>query len=425
MVELSIPRGMRDFGVEEAIVRKEVLEVIEEVFKRFGFSPIETPSIENLSVLNAKATYGEPSSKEIFKIEDEDVALRYDLTVPLARFVAMNKDLPMPFKRYQIANAWRREEPQKMRYREFIQADADIVGSSEVISDAELIALASTALDKLGIEGYKILINDRVVLAKLLEFFGAPKEKEIEAIRIIDKLPKIGEEEVEKQLIGLGVSAESANSLLNFILSDKEGEEKLNWVQANIGLNEEIGKLKNLLKILDAYKLKSEVVLDLSLARGMNYYTSFVWEFVTYDGGKRLPTIVGGGRYDNLLEIFSGVPTPATGISLGLDRILDVMKPKEQRRTYAKVFIAYIGDVVEYTLQVANLLRSAGIYTDINITKRNLAKQLEYANAMKFKYVAIIGESEKSNSKIKLRNMVSGSEELLSLEEAIEVLKGE
>jgi len=425
MVEPSLPRGMRDFNTAEAIARREVLAVVEEMFRRFGFSPIETPALENLNVLYAK-TYGEESGKEIFKIEGEDAALRYDFTVPLARFIAMNKDTPLPFKRYQIGPIWRKDEPQRMRYREFLQADIDIVGSSELISDAEVIAVAAQVLDELGVSGYKILINDRIILNGVLSFFGVPKEKNVEAIRLIDKLPKVGNEEVIKGLVGLGVKQENARSLIEFIIKEEDNDEKLNRVEANIGIKEEISKLRELIRLIELYKVKGDIVIDLSLARGFDYYTSFVWEFIVYDeNGKRLPTIVAGGRYDNLIGIFLNQQIPATGISIGIDRIMNVIGSSEETKSYARVYVASMGNVLDYSLYVANALRAAGINTDINVTKRNIAKQLEYANAMRFRYVAIIGEREQSSNKLKLRDMISGNEELLDIDEAIKVIKGE
>ena len=425
MVEPSLPRGMRDFNTAEAIARREVLAVVEEMFRRFGFSPIETPALENLNVLYAK-TYGEESGKEIFKIEGEDAALRYDFTVPLARFIAMNKDTPLPFKRYQIGPIWRKDEPQRMRYREFLQADIDIVGSSELISDAEVIAVAAQVLDELGVSGYKILINDRIILNGVLSFFGVPNEKNVEAIRLIDKLPKVGNEEVIKGLVELGVKQENARSLIEFIIKEEDNDEKLNRVEANIGIKEEISKLRELIRLIELYKVKGDIVIDLSLARGFDYYTSFVWEFIVYDeNGKRLPTIVAGGRYDNLIGIFLNQQIPATGISIGIDRIMNVISTSEETKSYARVYIASMGNVLDYSLYVANALRAAGINTDINVTKRNIAKQLEYANAMRFRYVAIIGEREQSSNKLKLRDMISGNEELLDIDEAIKVIKGE
>jgi len=425
MVEPSLPRGMRDFNTAEAIARREVLAVVEETFKRFGFSPIETPALENLNVLYAK-TYGEESGKEIFKIEGEDAALRYDFTVPLARFIAMNKDTPLPFKRYQIGPIWRKDEPQRMRYREFLQADIDIIGSSELISDAEVVAVAAQVLDELGVSGYKILINDRIILNGILSFFGVPKERNVEAIRLIDKLPKVGNEEVIEGLVGLGVKQENARSLIEFIIKEEDNDEKLNRVEANIGIKEEINKLRELIRLIGLYKVKGDIVVDLSLARGLDYYTSFVWEFIVYDeNGKRLPTIVAGGRYDNLIGTFLNQQIPATGISIGIDRIMNVIGSSTDRKSYARVYVASLGNVLDYLLYVANALRAAGVNTDINVTKRNIAKQLEYANAMRFRYVAIVGEREQSSNKLKLRDMISGNEELLDIDEAIKVIKGE
>ncbi len=423
LAEPSLPRGTRDYSTGEAIARREIVGVIEEMFKRFGFSPIETPTIENLGTLYAK-TYGEESGKEIYKIEGEDAALRYDFTVPLARFVAMNKDMPLPFKRYQIGSIFRKEEPQHMRYREFLQADIDIVGSEEVISDAEVVALAGQILDELEVRDYKILINDRIILEGILDSFGLEKGKELDAIRVIDKLYKIGREEVVNQLSKFGLAQEKAYALIEFLSEEMSNEEKINKVKANLGLEGEVKKLEELLSLIAKYGIKGEIVLDLTLARGLDYYTSFVWEFVKYDEeGKRLPTIVAGGRYDNLIGIFTKEKIPATGISIGIDRVFDVMNAKAERKTFARVFVANIGDTIPYALSVANYLRKSGIYTDINLTKRGISKQLEYANSLKFRYVIIVGESEQSSNKVKLRDMVTGNEELLGLDEAIKLIE--
>lgn len=425
MADISLPRGTRDFSPSESILRKEIITVIEEVFKRFGFYPIETPSIETLDVLNAKA-YGEESTKEMYKIENENNGLIFDFTVPMSRYIAMNRNMPLPFKRYQIGNIWRKDEPQHMRYRQFMQADIDIVGSEEVISDAEVVAAAAMVLDKLGIKGYKMLINDRVILDLILSYFKIENQKHLEIIKLIDKLPKLGESAVIEQIAALGVERSAAEELIAFITKKGSNEEILESVRANVqGSEKELDKLAQLLQTISKYPLLGEVVIDLSLARGLDYYTSFVWEFVIYEEGKRLPTIAAGGRYDNLVGIFSKTELPATGISLGIDRLMDLCEVDEEKKTYAKVYVAYIGNAQEYAISIANTFRGRGIYVDLNVTKRNISKQLEYSNSMKFKYTVIVGDNEVRDSQVRLRDMVTGTEELLSLNEAIDVIVGD
>lgn len=420
----SQPRGVRDFSPSEAISRKWVMQVIEEVYKRFGFYPIETPALETMDVLNAKA-YGEEATKEIFKIEGDNSALRFDLTLPLARYIAMNKDVPLPFKRYQIGYAWRKDEPQKMRYREFIQADVDIVGGEEIYSDAEVLAAAALALEQLGIRNYRILLNSRKLLDKILANFGVDQKKRMDAMRIIDKLGKIGEEECTAQLSKAIGEDRIAPKIIKFIKSEKSNEKKMEEVNANIAdAKEETGKMNILLSLLDQYEISDKVRIDLSLARGIDYYTSFVWEIIMMDGNKQLPSIGGGGRYDNLLELYAKKPLPAVGSSIGIDRVMDVLKEKPLMNTYAKLFVAYIGEENALpALSLAGKARGAGIYTDLNITKRNITKQLEYANALKFKYVAIIGNQERAMKKVKLRNLINGNETMVSIDEMLELVK--
>jgi histidyl-tRNA synthetase len=423
-LQISTPRGVRDFGPSEAITLRYIAGVIEEVFKRFGFYPIETPAIENLSVLNTKSAYSDEQNKEIYTLEGESAGLRYDLTVPLARYVASNKDLALPFKRYQIATTWRKDEPQRMRYREFMQADIDVVGSPEADSDAEVIAATLIALEALGMREYVLLLNSRQILQRILESFKIPGDKEAQAIRAIDKLQKIGRSGVLEQLKALGAGAKEAEGLLAFIEKADGNDEKLERLAAEIaGAKGESEKMKELLDLLKPYDLKGKIVVDFSLARGFDYYTGFVWEFAMEEVGKLLPSIGGGGRYDNLIGMYSGRSIPAVGSSIGVTRVFDLMGGKSPTKTHARVFVAFIGGNKAYAASVANALRARGVYADLNYTKRNLSKQLEYAGSLGIKYVAILGDREREESKVKLRNMVSGDEEMLGLDEAAEKLK--
>ena len=424
-MELSLPRGTKDYSPGETILLKQIMLVIEEAFKRFGFHPITTPAIELLSTLNAKA-YGEDAKKEIYKIEGAEEGLRYDFTVPLARFMAMNKDLPLPFKRYQIGNVWRMDEPQKMRNREFIQADIDIIGSSEPISDAEVISPIAFALGELGITNYRILINSRMILDRILGKFKVPDQRHNEAIRVIDKLEKISQEEIIEKLISLGTEKEDAISLISFInTSNEKNEETLARLHAKLPeAKDSLESLESLFRMLKLNGLEEKIKFDISLARGLDYYTGGVWEFVTYEDGKRLPTIASGGRYDNLIEMYSKNSMPAVGSAIGVSRVFELLNRAELLKTYSRIHIAYIKEEnQEYAIEIASTFRKAGIYADLGVAKRSLAKQLEYVNSMRIKYVAIIGNQERLSKKIRIRDMISGEEEMFDIEEAISKLK--
>jgi histidyl-tRNA synthetase len=376
------------------------------------------------SVLNAKV-YGEESGKELFEIEGEESGLRYDFTVPLARYVASNRDLPLPFKRYQIGNMWRKEEPQKMRYREGIQADIDIVGTKEIDADAEVIAAASMALEQLGIRNYVVVINSRQMLQKIMEYFKVPAEKSTQALRILDKLQKLSGEEILKQFAAAGIDRRVGEELLSFVKQEKSNDEKLQMMSANIPESKaEVDRMTELLSLLGEYKLNGRITVDLALARGLNYYTGFVWEFIIEEDGKRMPSIGAGGRYDNLIETLSKRSVPAVGSSLGISRIFDLIAPEDGKKTYAKVFIAFIGQQNRgYAISVANMLRGNGVYVDLNTTSRNLSKQMEYAGSLRIRNVLILGDKEREQGKVKFRNMETGVEELISIEEAIRKLK--
>ncbi len=421
---VPIPRGVRDYSPAEAISINRITGVIEEVYKRFGFYPIQTPAFEMKSVLNAKV-YGEESAKELFELEGEESGLRYDFTVPLARYVASNRDLSLPFKRYQIGNMWRKEEPQKMRYREAIQADIDIVGTKEIDADAEVIAAASIALEQLGIMNYVVLLNSRQLLQKILGYFKVPPEKTTQALRILDKLQKLSGEEIIKQFAAAGIDKRVGEELLHFVKQESSNEAKLQMVSANVTDSKaEVDKMTDLLSLLKEYRLNGRITVDLALARGLNYYTGFVWEFVIEEDGKRLPSIGSGGRYDNLIEVLSKRSVPAVGSSLGISRIFDVIAPKNGDKTYAKAFIAFIGQQNRgYAINLANMLRGNGVYVDLNSTIRNLSKQMEYAGSLRIRHVLIVGDKEREAEKVNLRNMETGVEELISLEEAIRKLK--
>ena len=425
-MEIALPRGVRDYNPSEAMLLERSIEKVESVFRRFGFYPIDTPSIESTAILNAKA-YGEESTGEMYLLKDGDEGLRFDFTVPLARYMAMNKDVPLPFKRYQIGKVWRRDEPQKMRHREFIQADVDIVGSTSVESEAEVIAAAATALESLGMRDYTVFINSRKIIDAVLESFGIPKEKSIGVIRAIDKLQKQGHEGVVSQIASLGIEQRKADEVLNFLEMEGKNDEKLDKMESSIAQSkEEVSKIRKLISLLSLYGLAAKLKVDLTLARGLDYYTGTIFEFAVMQGNQQLPSICGGGRYDNLVGIYSKKNIPAVGITVGISRIIDLMEGGIGERTYAKAFVAYIdGANAEYALSVANKMRAFGINTDFEVMGRSIAKQLEYVNALKIRFAIIIGDIERNAGKVKLRDMLTGKEETLTLEEAVEAIKAE
>ncbi len=421
---ISTPRGMRDYSFEEAMFINAIISKIESVFKRFGFAPIITPSIENDNVLNAK-NYGEEAGKEIFGIEGEDASLRYDFTMPMARYVAMNKDLQMPFKRYQIGTIWRKEEPQLMRTREFIQADVDIVGSTKISSDAEVLGATAIACDEAGFENYVIHLNSRILLNEILDMFNIDKEKHAAALRQIDKLYKIGSQQVVENLKQAGIEEKTANQIVAFISPENEEKSIEELTAYSQKAKEEMNKVQKLIEMVKSYGIDGGIKLDISLVRGFDYYTGFIWEFVVEKEGSRLPSIGGGGRYDNLIGLLSGSRLiPATGSSIGITRLFELTYEETKVKTYSQVFVAYISEEdFDYAFGVAKSMRNAGINTDLNLLDRSISKQLEYASSMGIPYTIIIGKQERAQGKLRLRDMSTGEEELLDINAVIQKLK--
>ncbi len=423
-MEVSLPRGVRDYGPNEAHARNRISEKIENVFRLFGFRPLETPAIESIEVLTAKA-YGDEGSKEIFVMKDEKSGLRFDLTVPLARYVAMHKELNMPFKRYQISNVWRKEEPQKMRYREFLQADADIIGSDDISADVEVIAAGAMALEGIGLDNYTLLVNSRGILTPLLESFGVKKDDEIGAMRILDKIKKLPRDDIIKMLEPM-LDQKKANELLGILSAEGSEQDKIKRIIGAVPiLDSETKKILALFDMLRSYRISGTIEFDPSLARGLDYYTGLVWEFVVRSKTGETPSIASGGRYDNLVGLYGKRSIPATGISIGIDRAMDLLELPQTHDGYErKTLVAYLKkEDYTYALNAANALRANGINCDLNVTSRNIQKQLEYANALGFESVVIIGENERNAGMVRIKNLIDGTELTVGLEEAINALK--
>ena len=444
----NIPKGTRDFSPMEMAKRNYIFNTIKDVYALYGFQQIETPAMETLGTLMGK--YGEEGDKLLFKvlnsgdylnkIDDRELlernslhlaarlcekGLRYDLTVPFARYVVMHREeLQLPFKRYQIQPVWRADRPQKGRYREFYQCDADVVGSDSLLNEVELMQIVDTVFTRFGVR-VQIKINNRKILSGIAEVIGAA-DKIVDITVAIDKLDKIGIDNVNQELRSDGLSEEQIEKLQPIISLAGTNEEKL-AVIAGVLKDSETG-LKGVEEtkfILDALKtsgLKNEIQLDLTLARGLNYYTGAIFEVKALD--VQIGSITGGGRYDNLTGIFGMPGLSGVGISFGADRIFDVLNqldlyPKEAVNGTQLLFINFGAAETAYCLPVAAMARQAGIRTEVFPDAVKMKKQMSYANAKQIPFVALAGENEISQGKFTLKNMVSGEQRLLSPEELI------
>jgi histidyl-tRNA synthetase len=398
------------------IRRQYVLDKVRKVFELCGFDPVETPAFEEWQLLAAKSGGGEAIREEVYYFKDKsdrELGLRFDLTVPTARVIANNPSLPKPFKRYQIGNVWRYDRPGAGRYREFTQADVDIFACSSIEADTEIIFVAATCLSELGFNDFVVRVNSRKLIEELILEIGIEQEDIITVFRIIDKLDKIGEAGVKEELIQKGLGSTQINRILSIITSESDKIQT-----SSDSALEEMEKLQQMLKMLDGCGYKDNVKIDLSLVRGLEYYTGIVFEVIIKDAKS---SIAGGGRYDKLIELYGGNPTPAVGISLGIERIVELMKERDMfndKKTYTKIFVISIGKelkVQRQAMRIVSTLRSNGIATDYDIMSRNLSKQLDYAANKGISYVIFVGEKELEKNVIKLRNMQSGDEQEIKL----------
>jgi histidyl-tRNA synthetase len=422
MPDLPMPRGVNDLLPNAALFRNEVLAKIERVFQRYGFLSIDTPMIESLKILKAKGGIGD-ESKLIFELKDDELGLRYDQTVSLARYINMHQELPLPFKRYAIGKCWRREEPQHMRYREFTQADVDIVGGNSISADAEVIATAARALEELNFD-YIIKMSNRAMMDAILKALGVKSEITMEVMRSIDKLDKVGRDKVVELLLALGIERDVVTKIDNLISMKDTNEEKLNYVSTILTDKQLVEEFQTLLELLKSYNLKGAAVIDFSIVRGLDYYTGIVFEYADASGKER-GAFAGGGRYDTLIGLYGTKQMPAVGVALGIDRILDLLGYTSSiKYTYARLFIINVKETnYKYALETANWFRSKGVSTDLNIAVRNISNQLSYANTLKFAYAAILGDVEEKAGNIKLRNLISGEEVSISKEEALTIIQ--
>ena len=406
MPDYSAPKGMRDFLPDEAAKREWAIDVIKRTYRRFGFVPMDTPALESVEVLERKC--GDEIKGQLFRIDDGRTALRFDLTVPLSR-VASSNTFKKPFKRYCIAPVWRREEPQKGRFREFYQADADIIGCPTIRAEAELIACAVCAIEELGFSGAVVRLNDRRVISAIASELLSGKEGEV--LRILDKREKIGDAATVEMLVAAGANQKDAQKLVADLTAAGKNDARL--ALAAKYSSEAAESLKEILALVKEYSAGIKIEIDLSLVRGLGYYTGAIFEISL---GKEMGSVAGGGRYDNLLSMY-GQADSAVGISLGFERLMALMGGRVQEKR--GVFVAAVKDeFYPYALQVAAKLRASGVECQTDLNARNLKKQMDYASGS-CKYIAVVGEREKKEGKMTLRDLESGKEELLSVEEAI------
>ncbi|MEK6916551.1 MAG: histidine--tRNA ligase [Nanoarchaeota archaeon] len=430
-MELQTAKGTRDFSPEEKILRDNIVKVLKETCENYGFNPIETPLLEKYETLAAKFAAGEESDalKEIFKLKDQGnrkLGLRFDLTVPFSRYIAMNPNVKMPFKKYMTGEVFRDGPLKTGRYRQFTQFDPDIVGCKDMIADAEILALADSAFKKLGFDFF-IEINNRKILDGILIDAGI-KETDWFAVTIaIDKLKKIGKKGVEKELIGKGLKKDKVEFILNTLFSEKTNSATLKKLSDALKSEESrqgIEEMKELFDYLKELNVKT-VVFNPSLARGLAYYTGPIFE-VFLKKSSITGSIAGGGRYDKLIGNYLGrdEEIPATGISFGVDVIIEAMREKKMfdKKSVTKVYVIPI-KTKKQSLKIAQQLRVAGINTDIDLMERGISKNLAFANSYGIPYVLIIGERELENGELSLKNMDSGQEEKLSIEKVISKLK--
>lgn len=448
MAKPSIPKGTRDFTPTEMMRRNYIFDTIKSVFHKHACLPIETPAMENLSTLMGK--YGEEGDRLLFKILNSgdftkgvdfsdseqsvnklasqicEKGLRYDLTVPFARFIVQHQnELTFPFKRYQMQPVWRADRPQKGRYREFYQCDVDIIGSDSMINEAELVEIADEVFRKFGID-IVLKINNRKILFGIADIIGA-SDKVVDLCTALDKLDKIGKENVCAEILERGISQEAVNKLVPFFdIAGKSNEEILSILKKLLATSETgmlgISEIEKLLEYVRKMGVSANIELDITLARGLNYYTGAIFEAKAQ--GVAMGSILGGGRYDNLTGIFGLKNMSGVGVSFGAERIYDVLNeldlfPKQILTPITAIFLNFGGDDEAYALQGLSKVRQAGVPAEIYPDSIKIGKQMNYANAKGIPYVIMAGENERNEQKYTLKNMMSGEQKLLSITEII------
>lgn len=430
-----IPRtlpGFMELKPNEQILFDQIKEKIEESYKRFGFLPLDTPILELSEVLLAKA--GGETEKQIYRFtRGDDLAMRFDLTVPLAKYVSKNYgELQFPFRRYQIGKVYRGERPQKGRFREFYQADIDIIGDGElsIMNDAEIPSIIYTTFKSLGFDDFTIRINNRKILNGLFEYLNIV-ELSTEIMRIIDKLEKIGKENVKLELLKLNIEEEIVDKILKFISISGNNEEKIEALEKLNIKNEVFEKglfeLKEVVKYIRLFGVpEGNFSIDLTIARGLDYYTGTVYE-TFLDNYREIGSVCSGGRYDNLVENYTDKSLPGVGIAIGVTRLFDQLNDlkliKTEKESISDVLVISTSDDVSECLPIANTFRKEGINTEVYMNDKKMKAKFKYADKLKIPYVAIIGEDELKENKVSLKNLVTGKQDTINIQEAVEILK--
>ena len=435
LIKPSVPRGMRDILPEQMIRRQYVIDVIRDVFEEFGFEPLQTPALELSEVLTGK--YGPDAEKLIYQAGHaggrEDLSLRYDLSVPLCRVVAMHPQLPKPFKRYQIDPVWRAERPQKGRYRQFFQCDADTVGTESMLADAENVTLIYQVLTRLGFEQFEININDRKLITGIGQFAGVPDAQLGGLYRSIDKLDKIGLAGVRDELAANQIPEPVIEKLLPLLQIEGDTATVLNALSEQLGdsevAREGIAELEELNSYLTTLGVPDEFYrINVSMVRGLEYYTGPIYETVVEE--PKIGSITGGGRYDELIGSFSKQGYPATGTSFGIERIIDVMEefdmfPAAIGKTVTQVLVTiFDAEVTQESLKLATLLRQDGIRTEVYCRPARLSTQIKYADTKGIPYAVILGSDEVEAGTVAIRDLANREQQIVPREELVECIQG-
>lgn len=426
--------GFIELLPKDQILFNKVLDKVRASYERFGFVPLDTPILEYSEVLLAKA--GGETEKQIYRFNkgDTDISMRFDLTVPLAKYVAMHSgELAFPFRRYQIGKVFRGERTQKGRFREFYQADIDIIGDEalSLTADAELVSVINTTFRELGFESFTVRINNRKVLNGLFEGLGI-KDKAVEVLRVIDKIEKVGEEAVIEMLQELGVDVFAINTILGVLKFEGTNSEKLEYIksikiQSEI-LTEGIAELEEVLEAVKGFGVpEKNYMVDFSIARGLDYYTGTVYE-TFLDDYRSLGSVCSGGRYESLAEYYTDKKLPGVGVSIGLTRLfyklneLNIIKAKQ--KSVSKVLVISMVEDISKSIETATILRNAGISTEVYLNDKKIKTKFKYADKLNIPYVIVIGEDEINNNVVTLKDMESGNQETLSLDKVIEKING-
>ncbi|MCK4438225.1 histidine--tRNA ligase [Candidatus Bathyarchaeota archaeon] len=425
------PRGTRDYLPEDQLKKSWVVDTVREVYESYGFEPLDTPAFEYLEMLQIKS--GEDILNQVYAFKDKsdrELALRFEMTASTVRVVASHRELQKPFKRYMIGPTWRYERPSETRFREFWQADVDIFGVESSIADAEVISAVVEAFSRLGFEGFTIYLNDRRILKSIVELAGFPTENSLDAIRAVDKIKKIGRDGVIEELRGISPYEEASIKLLDLVGLKGEPLEVIGSAKQMLKEYPEGIKgceaLEDLVKYAGAFGFAEYIEVELSLARGLDYYTGPIFE-VFAKGYEEYSSIAGGGRYDEIVELFGGEPTPATGVSFGVDRVTLILEAKGAFKDLslgADVYVAPVNeDVVLKALEITQGLRQAGISTIVDLMGRRLGKQFEYADKKGVPTVVVVGEKDLAEGSVTVRDMKTGDQKKVKIEELLSHLK--